>query len=215
MARSLPPLPERTVSLPSGEVEVQHAEAQALAEPQAGAVEERGDQPALRVGALELVERGADFFPAEDDREAPRLAGSHQLVELADLAVQHVAVEEQQGAERLGLRGGADVLGHGEVGDEGVDLGLRHVGGVAEPVEADVPPHPAAVGLLGAAAVVTGAQSALQLADERGHRPSLAERRPGSMGDEERDPAYTFLTPAISLPATSCASPYTMRVLSA
>ena len=59
--------------LASGEVEVQHAEAQALAEPQAGAVEERGDQPALRVVALELVEDGADFFPAEDDRQAPGL----------------------------------------------------------------------------------------------------------------------------------------------
>ena len=99
-------------------------------------------------------------------------------MELADLAVEHVTVEEEERAERLGLRRGADVLGHGQVGDEGVDLGLRHVGRVAEPVEADVPPHPAAVGLLGAAAVVARAQGALQLVDELGHRPSVAAPGP-------------------------------------
>ena len=81
------------------------------------------------------------------------------------------------------------MLGDGQVRDEGVDLGLRHVGRMAEPVEADVPPHPEAVGLLGAAAVVARPQGALQLVDELGHRPSLAGRRPSSTGDRERQRA--------------------------
>ena len=103
-------------------------------------------------------------------------------MQLADLAVQHVAVEEEERAERLGLRRGADVLGDRQVRDEGVDLGLRHVRRVTEPVEADVPPHPEAVVLLGAAAVVARPQGALQLVDEFGHRPSLAAAGPGFNG---------------------------------
>ena len=170
--------------LTSGEVEVEHAEAQALVEPQACAVQERSDQPALAVVAVELVEDGADLVPAEHDRQPRGLSRARtSSCEFADLAVQHVAVEEEQRAERLGLRRGADVLGDRQVRDEGVDLGLRHVRRVAEPVEADVPPHPEAVGLLGAAAVVARPQGALQLIDELGHRPSLAERWPSSTGD--------------------------------
>ena len=198
----------------SGQVEVQHAEAQALGEPQAGAVEERRDQPALAVVAVELVEDGADLLPAQDDRQAGLLAGADQLVELAHLAVQHVAVEEEERAERLGLRRGADVLVDGQVRDEGVDLGLRHVGRVAEPVEADVPPHPQAVGLLGAAAVVARPQGALQLVDQRGHRPSLARRRPGSRGDRERHPggARAGARPGRGLPRTRAANhPFRVR----
>ena len=167
----------------SGQVEVEHAEAQALGEPQAGAVEQRSDQPALAVVAVELVggRRGPPPCSARP-ADAGCLRARTSSCELADLAVQHVAVEEEERAERLGLRRGADVLGDGEVGDEGVDLGLRHVGRVAEPVKADVPPHPQAVGLLGAAAVVARPQGALQLVDERGHRPSVAAPRPAFNG---------------------------------
>jgi hypothetical protein len=158
----------------SGQVEVEHAEAQAFGQPQAGAVQKRRDQPALAVVPVELVEDGTDLLPAQHDGQALGLAGADEFLELAHLAVQHVAVEKEDRAERLGLRRGADVLGDGQVRDEGVDLGLRHVCRVAEPVKADVPPHPTAVGLLGAAAVVARPQGALHLVDERGHRPSVA-----------------------------------------
>ena len=86
------------------------------------------------------------------------------------------------------------MLGDGQVGDEGVDLGLRHVCRVAEPVKADVPPHPQAVGLLGAAAVVARPQGALQLVDELGHRPSLAQAAAGVQevtGNVTRPPVAT------------------------
>ena len=172
MARSLPPLPRADDEFAAGQVEVEDTEAQALREPQARAVEERRDQPALAVAASSSwrTARTSSLLSTTGSRGC--FAGADELVELADLAVQHVAVEEEERAERLGLRRGADVLGDGQVRDEGVDLGLRHVGRVAEPVEADVPPHPEAVGLLGAAAVVARPQGALQLVDELGHRPS-------------------------------------------
>ncbi len=164
--------------LASGEVQVEHAEAQALVQPQACAVEERSDQPALRVVAVELLQDGAHLFSAQDHGQPGGLARAHQLVELADVAVQDAAVEEEECAERLGLRRGADVFYNRQMGHEGVDLRLRHIRWVAEPMEADVPPHPAAVGLLGAAAVVARPQGALQLVDEFGHGPSVAASGP-------------------------------------
>jgi hypothetical protein len=54
-------------------------------------------------------------------------------VELADLAVKHVPVQEEERAERLGLRAGADVLRDGEVGDEGVDSGSAMSAGWRSP----------------------------------------------------------------------------------
>ena len=71
----------------SGQVEVEHAEAQTLGQPQARAVEERCDQPALAVVAVELVKDGAHLLPAQDDRQTRLFAGADQLVQLAHLPV--------------------------------------------------------------------------------------------------------------------------------
>jgi hypothetical protein len=120
---------------------------------------------------VELVEERPDLLPREDDGQVRRPLGAHELAELADLAVEDVPVEKEERGERLRLRRGADLLVHGQVGDEGVDLRLGHLGGVTQPVEADVPPRPHAVGPLSAAAVVTGAQGVLHLDDELGHMP--------------------------------------------
>jgi hypothetical protein len=53
----------------------------------------------------------------------------------------------------------------------------------------------------------------------RAHEPGKGMKRSPARAERGQlvssQPLYTFLTPAISLPATSCASPYTMRVLSA
>ncbi len=162
----------------AGEIEIEHAETQTFAETQACTVEEGRDEPADAVAAVQLTEHRTDLGPTEDDGQTHLRAGADQLAQVAHLPVQHVPVQEEQGAERLGLGGGADALGGREMREEGVDLGLRHLGRVAEPVMPDVAPHPAAVGLLGAAAVVARPQGARHLVDERGHGSSVALSAP-------------------------------------
>jgi hypothetical protein len=63
---------------------------------------------------------------------------------------QHLAVEEQKGAEGLILSGGSDIFVHCQVGQEGFDLGSAHLGRMADVVEVDVAFDPVDVGLFGA-----------------------------------------------------------------
>ena len=72
--------------------------------------------------------------------------------------VQHFAVEEQQGAEGLLLRGSGHIFVHGQVGEKGFDFGGAHVVGMALVMEQDETCDPADVGLLGADGVVLEAQ---------------------------------------------------------
>ncbi len=51
--------------LASGKVEVQHAEAQALRESQAGAVERRRDEQTPGIATVQLAEHGAAAAPPE------------------------------------------------------------------------------------------------------------------------------------------------------
>jgi hypothetical protein len=149
------------------EVDVLDAQAEALRQAQAGAVQQRGDQPEV---AVQLVEDPPDLLPGEYDGQPSLLARPDEAVEGADLAAQDVAMQEEERRERLRLGRGADVVLRREVGEEGVDLRLAHRGGMTQAVEADEAPHPEAVGLLGAAAVVARAQGGAQLVDELGHR---------------------------------------------
>jgi len=91
-----------------------------------------------------------------------------------------VPVEEEQRRERLGLRGGADLVHDREMGEEGVDLGRPHLGRVPELVEPDEATHPQAVGLLGAPAVVARTDRLVELVHEtrRAVSSDEAERRP-------------------------------------
>jgi hypothetical protein len=83
-----------------------------------------------------------------------RAARAHDAVERREVDLEDVAVEEEERSQRLVLRRGADALAHGEVREEGVDLGLAHLGGMALVVEEDVAARPRDVGLLRAQAVV-------------------------------------------------------------
>jgi len=61
-----------------------------------------------------------------------------------------LAIEEEEGAERLILRGSRDVFFHCQVSEEGPDFGSAHVPGVTFAVEENEAPDPIHVGLLGA-----------------------------------------------------------------
>jgi hypothetical protein len=90
------------------------------------------------------------------------------LAQIAHVAPDHVSIEEQQRRKRLGLGRGADRLPDGQLRQEGIDLRLGHLGGVADLVERDEPFHPVAVGLFGAGAAVAGPQGLAQAVEELG-----------------------------------------------
>ena len=80
----------------------------------------------------------ADFGAGEDGREAAGALGADDGVEVGKRLSEDVAVEKEKRAQGLGLGGRADGAFDGEVGDEGVDLGLAHLGGMALVVKEDV-----------------------------------------------------------------------------
>lgn len=96
-----------------------------------------------------------------------------------------MAVEEEQRAVRLVLRGGGDFLLHGQVREEGLDFGRAHVLRVALVMKEDEALDPMDVGLLGARGVVLAANGLADLVEQllgarfRGHFGRL-------MSDQER-----------------------------
>ena len=64
--------------------------------------------------------------------------------------MQHLAVQEFQGTQRLVLRGGGDFLIHGQVSEKGFHFCATHVLGVALVVKQDKAFDPVRVGLFGA-----------------------------------------------------------------
>src|SRR5262245_450948 len=88
------------------------------------------------------------------------------VVEPRQLDVENVAVQEEQCAQRLVLGRGRDLAVDGERGQERGYFGRAHLDRVPLAVEEDVPPDPVNVGLLGAAAVVPGADGLADAVEE-------------------------------------------------
>jgi hypothetical protein len=61
------------------------------------------------------------------------------------------------------LSGGADLLFYSKVGQKSVDLRFPHLGWVADVIKVDETLDPMAIGLLGSAAVMAGAESFVKL----------------------------------------------------
>jgi hypothetical protein len=89
---------------------------------------------------------------------------------VAEVHLQHVAVEEEHGGQRLVLGAGGDVAIDREVSEESLDFGEAHVTGVPPPVggamEADELLDPGEVALLGAAGEVPQADQVPDLFEE-------------------------------------------------
>jgi hypothetical protein len=166
------PLPDR--HLVAAEVHVLDPQPQTLQDPQPTPVEQLGDQ---QVRPREPSQDTGDLVASEDDRQplGPVRPDDFQLVERP---AEHLLVEEQQGAEGLGLGGGGHPAVDRQVGQEGVDLRLGHLPGVADAVEQDEPPGPVVVGVLGSDRVVADPQGRPQPVEQL----RLAGRGPGVDG---------------------------------
>lgn len=99
-------------------------------------------------------------------RQTLRLSSADGLDFQIERLVQDVAIEKEQGAERLVLRGGSNILIDGEIGQEGLHLGRPHLLGMALVVEEDEAPDPVGIGLAGARRVVHQADGVIHLFEQ-------------------------------------------------
>ncbi len=106
------------------------------------------------------------FFAREDGRKSFGAPGAHRAELELERLVEHVAVEEDEGVERLVLGGGGDVEVDSQVGEEGFDLGLAHPGGVLFVVEQDEAADPVQIDLLGLVGVALAAQDVADLLEQ-------------------------------------------------
>jgi hypothetical protein len=141
------------------EVHVLDAKGDDLGETEAAAVHEVADQAKRR---LELVEHGAHVGPGEHRREMLGALGTFEARELRHGKVEHAAIQEDDGAEGLVLRGGRGAALLGEMIEESGDLGSVQLPRVAAAVEADEGSDPVGVGFLGARRVVQAPEGAAQ-----------------------------------------------------
>jgi len=90
----------------------------------------------------------------------------HDAVEPGDLLAEHLAVQEQQRAQRLVLRGGRHLSPDGERRQELRHLSRSHLGGMALAVKQNVPADPREVRFFRATAVVACAYGVAHTVEE-------------------------------------------------
>jgi len=149
------------------EVDVLHAQAQRLHDAQAGAVEQAQDQAGR---ARSAREHRAHLLARQHDGQPRRPLGGLDPVEPRQLDLEHLLVEEEQGALRLVLGRGRHPPRHGKMGEEGFDLDLAQRARMALAVKEYEPAHPIRVGPLGADAIVLEPDSVAQLVQQPGLR---------------------------------------------
>ena len=114
------------------EVDVLNAEAAALEPPEPGAVEQAGHGA---WHALQPLEHRPDLVAGEDDRQPVAALGTHDPVQPGQVDLQHIPVQEQEGAQRLVLGRGGHPVVDGQRGEEAGDLWNTHLGRMALGVE--------------------------------------------------------------------------------
>jgi len=149
------------------EVEVFDAQAQALGEAHAGAVEELEEEAVV---AWNGFEDATHLVLGEDERMAAAALDADERTEGAEVATQDLAVEEEQGREGLGLGGCGDVAMRGEVGEEAVDVALAELAWIGAAEEAEVALRPHDVGVLGPLAEMADADDAAQVVEQAAKR---------------------------------------------
>jgi hypothetical protein len=147
------------------EVDVLHTQGEGLAEAEAAAVEKLGDEAE---GRIETVEESNDLAPAEHGGEVLGALGALEAVEVGHGEVEDPAVQEEEGAEGLVLRGRGGAPLDGEMIEESGDLGSAEGAGMVAAAEGDEGADPVEVGLLGAGRIVEAAEGRADGFDE-GH----------------------------------------------
>jgi hypothetical protein len=95
-------------------------------------------------------QQAAHLLTSQHRRQALGLLGTHGAQRRIDRLARHLCVEKQQGAQRLVLGRGGDLIVDGEIRQERFDLDSAKLMRVAKLVETDRAREPAHVGFLGA-----------------------------------------------------------------
>jgi hypothetical protein len=88
-------------------------------------------------------------MPVPDDRNALLRHGAAELAQPGHLDPEHLAIEKEQRAQRLAMRGRRDTTLVGEHDQEALHLRRAEIARMAQPRPADEAAHPIDIGLLG------------------------------------------------------------------
>jgi len=152
----LVPLATADDDLSSRQVHVLDAQLAALQQAEAAAVEESGHQAEDAIGPVHVLQDRRHLRRRQDHGQPFRPPGPHR-VDAAQVDLQHLLVQKEQGVERLVLRAGRDATVDRQVGEELLDLGGAHVTRVPFAVEEDESRDPLDIAGLGAQGVVADA----------------------------------------------------------
>lgn len=130
---------------PTTEVNILHTQGHTFHQTHAGAVQQSCHQ-CMR--AFHFRKDCRDFLFGQHRRQPRRPVGTVDVVEPGEVALQHLLVQEERGAQRLLVGRHADMAFIGQVGQEGLDLGRSHVPRMPQTMEADIPPDPVDISLL-------------------------------------------------------------------
>src|ERR1043166_8009936 len=163
----LAPLPAPKEDLSPPEIDVLHPQGHRLMEPEAGAIEQGAKE---MVEPRELVEYHLHLGAAQHDRQPRRSSGAEDRTEIAEWATKHIPVEKEKRAQGLPLGRGRHPLIGGEVGEEGGDVHLGELTGMAEAVKPNEATRPGHIGCLGSGTLVGGAKRWAKAPRELGRR---------------------------------------------
>jgi hypothetical protein len=122
------------------EIHILQAQVEGFAEAQAGAIQQADDQRQFRVAYL--CQQARHDGLRQHRRPTRGLARADDAGEPGQVQHEHLAVKEEQCAERLILRRRTHPASHGKIGQEGLHLGAAHVGGMALAMKQDIAFNP-------------------------------------------------------------------------
>ncbi len=73
-----------------------------------------------------MLQHGLNFLPREHHRDVSRAPRPRNVPVVAEILLQHMPEQEQQGIERLVLRGSGDLALDRQISEIGFHLGSRH-----------------------------------------------------------------------------------------
>jgi hypothetical protein len=126
------------------EVDVLHAQRESLEQAQSRPIEQSRYQP---LHARELREQRAHLLTREHDRQPQRRVRANRARDVADVELQHLAIQEHERAERLILRRRRDAPFDGKVRQEAPNRVPSELARVTLAVIEHIPADPANVGL--------------------------------------------------------------------
>src|SRR5580765_5057556 len=153
------------------EVDILHAQAQALHQTHAGPVEQAGHQPRP---AIHRREQPCRLLASQHRRQTTRTLRAHNLVQPRQFDPKHFAIQIQQRGEGLVLRRRGDIAFGGQAAQKRLDLCRSQLPRMTLAIRENEPPYPSHVRLLCTQAVVFDTQLAPNFVQQAWSlRPSL------------------------------------------